>query len=121
MQYDSASNVPSGPRTYFPKEIPAHCHIPQYILQDQRLTDFEKILFGRLRGYAGEKHYCFVKVTTLMEELCKSRRVIYRAVESLVKFGYLYKYRAHPRATTNYYFIITPEIDLWLNATSKRV
>lgn len=116
----AANNAPSEPITLYPVSIPAHCHIPEPVLQDERLHDGDKILYGRLRGYAGKNsYYCFVKLETLAGELRKNERSIRRSLKTLIDCGYLSKIRPHQRATTRYYFLMNERLGHWLYRHNK--
>ena len=63
--------------------------IPEAVMRDKNLSPRAKLAYGRLARYAGADGRCFPLMASLAYELGCSERTAQRAVDELVKAGYI--------------------------------
>ena len=69
------------------------CLIPPSTFHDKRLSDFEKLLFGKIIPLVNQTGYCWASNAYLGNELDKSERSIQRGINSLREAGYVQVYQ----------------------------
>lgn len=65
------------------------CLIPASVFSDNRLSDSEKMLFGKLLGLTNKTGYCWASNKYLAEMFGVSDRSIQRRINSLEELGYV--------------------------------
>lgn len=66
-----------------------YCVIPLYVIFDEKLSSFEKLLFGHITALCNEKGYCWASNTYLAEKHKKSKNHISKCISNLVKNRYI--------------------------------
>lgn len=65
------------------------CLIPASVFSDTRLSDSEKLLFGKLLGLANKTGYCWAGNKYLADMFVVSERSIQRRLNNLERLGYI--------------------------------